>query len=714
MHKKVYKLSDIGKILTYAPPIFLLLTFALSMSLLWGIMEYRQNSQIALHKQKQKLIQQEYLSKYISSVDAQVQKVLKDVENRLKISANSIKGITLGLEDRIDKAKLKPYIEMLKRKNKLHVLVFDSKFNIWYGEEIAKNISKLIFGPASDRENLKITLMYMISQGDGAVMQWEDNQNRRIQLSYFVHNEYKGLYVGVFSLVDRFRNLTTAAYINAIASAIYNPDGYYFWLYDGDREKVYNIDNFMLWKGKEHIPKDALLLPLNKYNISIGISPARNSTQTVEDPIVDKIKKEFRNKRKNISIFIIAVTAILLLFSAFFSKFIKTIFSNYSRREQRKNEQIANLKERYELAVIASNDGLWDTNFKANRTFFSQKWLDMLGYKKGDMRSYQDWIDIIHPDDRSRVLNEIREHTTVKKDDHLICEYRLQKKDGEYIWVLGRGKVFVDNEGSPLRLSMMSMDIDEKKEADKKMQELVAKEVAKNEKKRRMLIQQNKMAAMGEMIGAIAHQWRQPLNNISLILHFIRDNAKDPDFVNKKMDEFVDRAKTQIEYMSHTIDDFRNFYQPSKESALFSVNDAIETTLAIMSTQIERNDIDVSLSGENLMVHGHENEFKQALLNILSNAKDAIVSKKEEKGKFQGKIDITIKGDIIRIYNNGGFASDEVIERMFEPYFTTKFEDKGTGIGLYMTKMIIENSMNGEISASNRKDGVEFIIKGLK
>ena len=219
---------------------------------------------------------------------------------------------------------------------------------------------------------------------------------------------------------------------------------------------------------------------------------------------------------------------------------------------------------------------------------------------------------------------------------------------------------------------------------------------------------------MGEMIGAIAHQWRQPLNNISLILHFIRDNAKDKVFVEEKMDDFVNRAKAQIEYMSNTIDDFRDFYRPSKEKAPFCVAEAIEATHSIMGTQLEKNDIALTIKGEPLEVNGYENEFKQAILNILSNAKDAIVAKKAQKGKFQGKIAITIVKDTIRIYNNGGFVDQEVLERMFEPYFTTKFEDKGTGIGLYMTKMIIENSMGGEISARNKDEGVEFTIRGMK
>jgi len=477
---------------------------------------------------------------------------------------------------------------------------------------------------------------------------------------------------------------------------------------------VYNLDNKMTWQDSGHMPKEAILYKIKNYDITIGIAQRKRNQTAEYDREVQKIKSQLTQKRNTIAFVIILVAIILLAFTVLFSDFIKKIFGAFNRREERKNMQISSLKERYELAVIASNDGLWDTNFKTKKTFFSKKWLDMLGYNRGDIKSYDDWLSIIHPEDVHRVIEDIRAHTSDKNQEHLICEYRLKKKNGEYVWVLGRGKAFVDKDGKPIRLSMMSMDIDEKKAADKKLKALVEKELAKNERKRRMLIQQNKMAAMGEMIGAIAHQWRQPLNNISLILHFIRDNAKDKNFVEEKMGDFVNRAKIQLEYMSNTIDDFRDFYQPSKEKAPFCVAEAIRTTLTIMSTQIDKNDIEVSIEGNALEVNGYENEFKQAILNILSNAKDAIVAKKAQKGKFQGKIAITIVEDTIRIYNNGGAADVEVLERMFEPYFTTKFEDKGTGIGLYMTKMIIENSMGGEISAHNRDEGVEFTIKGMQ
>ncbi len=711
MHKKAYKLNDIDKILTYVPPIVFLVIYFISMVALWGVEKHREKSQIEIYKQQQKIIQQEYINKYIVSVEKNVNKSIEKVENRLRATAEYLKGLTDGTTDILDREKLIQKIKELEDKRQIRVLLFDDRLNIWYGNSTIEYIIKTIL---KGKRSKKEILQYMLASSNKNTLKWQDTKNRRIQLSYFEYNKNRHLHIGVFSYTDKFRNLTTTAYINAIASAIYNPQGYYFWLYDADRKKVYNVANMMEWKDISYMPAGASLVPIGKYNLSIGITPTNGVLFSNDNKTIFDIKSKLRKRRDVLALLMTIALIVMLLFSFLFSKVIKSIFANYERIEKKKNRQISKLKERYELAVIASNDGLWDVNFKTNYTYFSQKWYDMLGYTPEEIKSYSDWIGLIHPDDKDRVLNKIQEHTLNKHNEHLISEYRLRKKDGEYIWVLGRGKVFVDDDGTPTRLSMMSMDINDKKMADEKMQELVAKEVAKNEQKRKMLIQQNKMAAMGEMIGAIAHQWRQPLNNISLILHFVRDNAKDPEFVKNKMDDFVERAKMQIEYMSHTIDDFRDFYRPSKAKATFCVNDAIKSTLAIVGTQIEKNKIDVSISGDKLMVHGHENEFKQAILNIISNAQDAILSQKSTKGNFQGKIDITIQKDSVKIYNNGGIATSEVLDRMFEPYFTTKFEDKGTGIGLYMTKMIIENSMSAEITARNYQEGVEFTIKGLK
>ncbi|HIP30204.1 MAG TPA: HAMP domain-containing histidine kinase [Sulfurospirillum arcachonense] len=227
------------------------------------------------------------------------------------------------------------------------------------------------------------------------------------------------------------------------------------------------------------------------------------------------------------------------------------------------------------------------------------------------------------------------------------------------------------------------------------LEALVQEEVEKNEEKQKLLIQQNRLAAMGEMIGSIAHQWRQPLNNISLIVHFIKDNIKEQTF-----DSFFTRAKEQIEYMSQTIDDFRDFHKPSKNSEPFDVKEAIKSAISIL--HVGQN-ITINLHGIHLYIDSYKNEFQQAILNILSNAKDAI-------GQEDGVIEVEVSEEKITVHNSGREVSKEVLEKMFEPYFTTKSDKKGTGIGLYMTKAIIEDSMGGEIYVTSDKDGITFTI----
>ena len=216
------------------------------------------------------------------------------------------------------------------------------------------------------------------------------------------------------------------------------------------------------------------------------------------------------------------------------------------------------------------------------------------------------------------------------------------------------------------------------------------------------------------MLGNIAHQWRQPLNAVNLILHFLRDNYQNENFTKDKLEKYINKSKTQIDYMSQTIDDFRNFYKPSKTANEFNITNAIEDVLKISKEQFSHDDIRVILQADDVVITNYENELKQSLLNILNNAKDAIIKKREkEEYNAQVKIKIIKKTNSARIIiqNNGGQIEDDVIERIFEPYFTTKFETQGTGIGLYMTKTIIETNMKGKIKVENVKDGVRFEIK---
>jgi len=237
---------------------------------------------------------------------------------------------------------------------------------------------------------------------------------------------------------------------------------------------------------------------------------------------------------------------------------------------------------------------------------------------------------------------------------------------------------------------------------DKKIEE----EVAKSHKKDAMMQEQTKLAAMGEMIGAVAHQWRQPLNALNINIQNLDDDFEE-GLINKEfIESFIQKNTEIIQFMSDTIDDFRNFFRIDKEKVDFSVLDTLKKVLNMQSSVLKNYNIAVEIIGEDFIINGLKNEFAQVIMSLISNAKDALIENKVKNAK----ITINLSDDKIIISNNGTGIDEEIINRVFEPYFTTKEQGRGTGMGLYMSKMIIENNMNGKISVENIDDGVSFTI----
>ena len=229
----------------------------------------------------------------------------------------------------------------------------------------------------------------------------------------------------------------------------------------------------------------------------------------------------------------------------------------------------------------------------------------------------------------------------------------------------------------------------------------------------RQLELQNKYVAMGEMIGNIAHQWRQPLNALGLTVQKIKLYYDEDVLTDEILDKSVEKSNMLIKKMSTTIDDFRNFFKTDKIKKEFNIKDAIENTFSLMESTLKYNDIKLDKSDiqQNIEYLGYKNELEQVLLNILNNAKDALVDNNIQNPKIDIKISV-IKDDIyIHIQDNAGGIPQNIINKIFEPYFTTKDQGKGTGIGLYMSKMIIENNMDGALSVKNKNNGACFMVR---
>jgi signal transduction histidine kinase len=225
--------------------------------------------------------------------------------------------------------------------------------------------------------------------------------------------------------------------------------------------------------------------------------------------------------------------------------------------------------------------------------------------------------------------------------------------------------------------------------------------------KERLLIRQSRLAAMGEMIGNIAHQWRQPLNTLSLLMITVSTKYRKGTLEDSDMRTFEKKSNMLIQKMSSTIDDFRNYFRPDKEKIRFDAAESIGESLEFLHDSFANHNIAMVFERRGTFeVTGFKNELQQVLINVLNNAKDAIISHAPQ----QGKVTVGIREEqgkqvVISIQDNGGGIDEAILDKVFAPYFTTKFHDQGTGIGLYMSKMIVEDSMEGTLTIENSGGG---------
>ena len=248
-------------------------------------------------------------------------------------------------------------------------------------------------------------------------------------------------------------------------------------------------------------------------------------------------------------------------------------------------------------------------------------------------------------------------------------------------------------------------------ELTRNLERRILAEVEKGREKDRLMLQQSRFAAMGEMIGNIAHQWRQPLNMLGLLIQQMQMEQEKGEMTDRLMEQRVAKGMELLLYLSRTIDDFRNFFRPELEAAPFKLAQVVVKTVGFFAPSCQDHNIKVTVEGKSdLVFTGHANEFSQALLNILNNARDALLERAPAQPYIRVKMRDDQRRSVITISDNGGGIDEEVIDKVFDPYFTTKEEGKGTGIGLYMAQSIISRNMQGEILVANLAEGAEFKI----
>ncbi len=251
----------------------------------------------------------------------------------------------------------------------------------------------------------------------------------------------------------------------------------------------------------------------------------------------------------------------------------------------------------------------------------------------------------------------------------------------------------------------------ELEELNQSLEEKVRNEIEKNREKEQLLVQKSKFIALGEMISNIAHQWRQPLSELSSILMNIKFKYSINTLDEKTMEEKSKEADKVLEFMSQTIDDFRNFFMPKKEEEEFYLYKAIDSVINIISSTLVNYHIKLELNvDKKIVLKTYLNEYQQVLLNIINNAKDVLIEKQIRNPKI--RISAYEEDDYVVLYieDNGGGIFVEPKGKIFEPYFTTKEHSNGTGIGLYMSKIIVDKNMRGKLRVRNTKDGAKFAI----
>lgn len=242
------------------------------------------------------------------------------------------------------------------------------------------------------------------------------------------------------------------------------------------------------------------------------------------------------------------------------------------------------------------------------------------------------------------------------------------------------------------------IDIFERRKLDE--QEIATKD--------KVLIHQSKMATMGEMIGVIAHQLKQPLNILSLYCNNVKDSYSYNEINEEYIDDFSKNTNEQIIFLSETIDNFRDFFNPEKNKREFDIKDAINRSIKLLGNQLNINKIKLNLIMKDEKVYGIETELEQVILNIIKNAIDVF----SERNIENKEINITVLSKelytILIIEDNAGGVKIDNLEKLFDPYYTTK--SNGTGTGLYMVKLVIKNSFAGDLKVSNTSKGLRYII----
>jgi len=459
-------------------------------------------------------------------------------------------------------------------------------------------------------------------------------------------------------------------------------DGVFIMNTDGELVECSDVACEMLGYSKSEM----LNLSVYDWDIAHGKEEA---IKHVKNTPTNPITFESKHKRKDGTIYDAEITVVKIVIND-----EDLIYASVRDITKRKNDEkiILEQKEEFEAIFRNSKDGIAILDFNSKFLDFNEAYLTMTGFTREELLT-KSGLELSAPEDKEKteaIIEEIRERGYVEN-----FEKTCVVKDGKRIATNMTISILPDNQ----RLLLVAKDVTSLK----------------------LLEQQSKLASMGEMIGNIAHQWRQPLSVITVSASAMDMKSDFDSLTKEEIKTYSNNIIAQAEYLSQTIDDFRNFIKNDSSYEQLSVKDTIENSLGLVDATIKNNYITlVKNLDDDVVIHGNKNELTQALINIINNAKDAMKNL-ENQNKFLFVETKKLKDNSLQleIYDNGGGIPEEIIHRVFEPYFTTKHQSVGTGIGLSMVAKIIKERHYGELFVYNKEyeykggnyKGACFVIK---
>jgi len=404
-----------------------------------------------------------------------------------------------------------------------------------------------------------------------------------------------------------------------------------------------------------------------------------------------------------------------------------TMAATLAERQHQQADMVRELQqseEKYRIVADYTLDWEYWLGPEGEILYMSPASYELTGYHRDEFFADPTLLDkIFHPADREWMSS----HITEPYDEILshARDVRIITRQGQERWIAHACCAVNDSDGRPMGRRGCNRDVTDRKQAElalqqksqeladlnRTLQERVLEELHKNREKDRILMIQARQAAMGEMISNIAHQWRQPLNNLALMVQGLLVDYDYNELNREQLQSSVQHGMDLILYMSSTIDDFRNFFKPNKQKSHFSLQAVTQQAINFVSASLMASQITIQLQVvQDATSFGYPNECTQVLINLLGNARDALLEHLPDIPAIIVTIDRGPAGPSISVADNGGGIPETILDRIFDPYFTTKEQGKGTGIGLYMAKTIIEKNMGGSLTVHNQPHGAIFTI----